>query len=174
MKMNMRRNREMADDVVAIALRYRPAVEAYIRRRVSNAARAEELTQDVFLSLAKRASAEPIANLEGYIFQIAANLVRDAYRSKQAHAETPASAFADPFGHLIDEISPEREMLGREAYAQFVQAMEMLPERPRTVFILNRFEEMTGREIAAALGVSQRTVEKDISRVLTHLRERLS
>jgi RNA polymerase sigma-70 factor (ECF subfamily) len=75
---------------------------------------------------------------------------------------------------LVDEISPEREAIGRDNYVRFVEALEELPERPRMVFVLNRFEEMTGREIAAMLGISQRQVEKDISRVLTLLRERLS
>lgn len=162
------------DEAAAIALRYRPAVHAYIRRRVDSAARAEELTQDVFLSLARRANDAPIENLEGYIFQIAANLIRSNYRRKQERSERPASELSDPFGHLVDEISPERELLGREAYRQFLHVMETLPERPRMVFMLNRYEEWTGREIAEALGVSQRTVEKDISRVLAILREQLS
>jgi RNA polymerase sigma factor (sigma-70 family) len=64
-------------------------------------------------------------------------------------------------------------MQGKQAYAAFLEALRMLPERPRMIFILNRFEEMPAREIASRLGVSQRLVEMDLARALRTLREAL-
>ncbi len=161
-------------DVAAIALRYKRAVLAFFVRRVRDPFEAEDLTQDVFASLSRRANAEPIENVEGYVFQVAANLLRDRARRARTRPSIESEGGADPDERLVDELSPEREFLGREAYAQFVRALEMLPERPRMIFILNRFEELTGKEIAEALGISKRLVEKDISRVLAHLREHLA
>lgn len=171
--MMMRREQDGRRDVAAIALRYRNAVHAFFLRRIGDAAEAEDLTQDVFARLSQRANDDPVENVEGYVFQVAANLLRDRFRREQVRPDIGLEGFADPSGRLVDEISPEREAMGREDYQRFVEAMDMLPERLRTVFILNRFEDMSGREIAAALGLSQRQIEKDISRVLAHLREQM-
>ncbi|PZR03099.1 MAG: RNA polymerase subunit sigma-24, partial [Archangium gephyra] len=158
-------------DIASIAVRYKQALRAFFVRRVGDHAEADDLTQDVFASLVRRADGEAIKNVEGYVFQIAANLLRDRHRRRGARPEIHSEGFADPSCRLIDELSPERAAIGRDTYARFVRLLEELPERPRTVFVLNRFEEKTGREIAAMLGISQRQVEKDISRVLRLLGE---
>jgi len=172
--MIMRRATDSEPDIAAIALRYERAVHAFFLRRVGDRSEADDLTQDVFASLVRRADGQAIDNIEGYVFQVAANLLRDRYRRQRVRPDIQTEGLADPLSRLVDEISPEREVMGRDAYGRFVKALEGLPERPRMVFTLNRFEEMTGREIAAMLGISQRQVEKDISRVLSLLRERLA
>jgi len=159
--------------IVALSSRYRSAIMAFFSRRIGDRNDVEDMTQDVFVSLSRRAELDTIDNPERYIFQIAANLLRDRFRLSRIRPVIESEGYADPNHRLIDEISPERELLGREAYAAFTDMLQELPERVRMVFVLNRFEEMPGREIAAALGVSQRLVEKDISRVLKLLRERL-
>ena len=170
----MRRATGNERDIASIALRHERAVHAFFLRRVGDKAEADDLTQAVFASLARRADGQAIDNVEGYVFQVAANLLRDRFRRQRVRPDIQNEGSADPYSRLVDEISPEREAIGRDSYARFVEALEGLPERPRMVFILNRFEEMSGREIAALLGISQRQIEKDISRVLTLLRERLS
>jgi RNA polymerase sigma factor (sigma-70 family) len=172
--MSMQRPTKSEADLASIALRYERGVLAFFLRRVGNRAEAEDLTQEVFAALARQANREPVSNVEGYVFQIAANLLRDRFRRQSVRPLIHSEGFADPLSRLVDEISPEREAIGKDSYFQFVKALEAMPERPRTVFILNRFEEMTGREIATLLGISQRQVEKDISRVLMLLREQLA
>lgn len=169
----MQRPTETEADIASIALRYKRGVHAYFLRRVGDRSEADDLTQDVFASLARRSRTEPVENLEGYVFQVAANLLRDRLRRQSVRPSIQSEGFADPYSRLVDEISPEREAISKDTYMRFVKALDALPERPRTVFVLNRFEEMTGREIAVLLGISQRQVEKDISRVLTLLREQL-
>ena len=48
-----------------------------------------------------------------------------------------------------------------------------LPERARNIFVLNRFEELSGREIAIRLGISQSLVEKEMIKAIAYLRGRL-
>ena len=55
-----------------------------------------------------------------------------------------------------------------------VEALQELPERARTIFVLNRFEELSAAEIARRLGVSVSTVEKDMMRAIAHLKARLA
>ena len=54
--------------------RYGPGLRRYFARRVSPA-EAEELVQDVFLAMHARSAADPIDNVQGYLFRIAANLL---------------------------------------------------------------------------------------------------
>ncbi|MDG2535180.1 sigma-70 family RNA polymerase sigma factor [Sphingomonas sp. HITSZ_GF] len=161
-------------DVAAIADSYRSALYAFFLRRLRNPADAEDAIQELFAALSRRGTPQGIENVERYVFQAAANQLRDRARRVRARPPIDLHGGADPHEQLVDEISPERELLGREAYAGFIAALQELPQRARDVFVLNRFEEMTGREIAYRLGISQRQVEKDISRALSHLRERLS
>ena len=72
-----------------------------------------------------------------------------------------------------EDFSPERIHLARQACAQVELSLRELPERVRSVFVLNRFEELTGNQIARRLGVSVSTVEKDMIRAILHLKERL-
>jgi RNA polymerase sigma factor (sigma-70 family) len=159
--------------VAQLAGRYKNAISAYFRRRVRDPAEVEDLTQDVFMSLSRRAEIETIENVEGYIFQVAANLLRIKARTQKRRPAIIHEGTADPNGRLVDEISPERVLLGRERWECFIDALHELPERARTIFILNRFEEMSGREIALRLGVSVSLVEKDMIKAIAHLKGRL-
>ncbi len=139
--MSTQRPTRSEPDIASVALRYKRAVHAYFLRRVGDRAEADDLTQDVFASLARRADSRAIDNVEGYVFQVAANLLRDRFRRRSVRPEIECEGFADPFARLVDEISPEREAIGKDSYRCFVKALETLPERPRMVFVLNRFEE---------------------------------
>ena len=81
--------------------------------------------------------------------------------------------FADPHQRLVDEISPEALAEWKQIYLLFLKTLHALPERTRTIFILNRFENMPAREIAERLGYSQRLIEQEIARALSAIREKL-
>jgi RNA polymerase sigma factor (sigma-70 family) len=166
--------RQKTDEVTLLVERYRPAILAFFRRRLRDQCDAEDAAQEVFASLSRQHTLDEVQNIEGYIFQAAANHLRDRIRRASVRPSIELEGAADSHGRLIDDISPEREMLGREAYQVFVAALRELPERARVIFMLNRFEEMSGREIAQRLHISQRLVEKEISRVLMFLRGKLS
>jgi len=160
--------------IADLSVRYGQAVRRFFSRRLRDGADVEDLTQEVFARLLKRAELGEIANIEGYLFHTAANLLRERAR-KSARRPGDATAAIDPeFADFVEEVSPERILLGREAYARMVEALQELPERTRTIFVLNRFEELSAAEIARRLGVSVSTVEKDMMRAIAHLKARLA
>ena len=57
-----------------------------------------------------------------------------------------------------------------ELQAQIDQAIDSLPERCRIVFMLSRFDDMTYKEIAKTLDISEKTVENQIVKALKLLR----
>lgn len=159
--------------IADLSVRYGQAVRRFFSRRLRDGADVEDLTQEVFARLLKRAELGEIANIEGYLFHTAANLLRE--RARKAARRPGDDASVDPdLAESVEDFSPERILLGREAYARMVEALQELPERARTIFVLNRFEELSAAEIARRLGVSVSTVEKDMMRAIAHLKARLA
>ena len=160
--------------IAELSLRYGQAVRRFFSRRLRDGADVEDLTQEVFARLLKRAEIGDIANIEGYLFHTAANLLRERARKAARRPGDEAAEFDADLTQTDEVSSPERILLGREAYARMVEALQELPERTRTIFVLNRFEELTAAQIARRLGVSISTVEKDMMRAIAHLKARLA
>ena len=67
----------------ALSERFRPALIAFFQRRIRNAAEAEDLTQEVLLRVAQKGAAIDASRPDAYVFQIAANLLRDRGRRQK-------------------------------------------------------------------------------------------
>lgn len=164
-------NAEATDESDAFATlcrTYRQPLLNYFRRRINIPGEAEDLVQETFARLAKPGRIGEIGNLEAYIFQTAANLVRERARRRTTRRSDSEAELDETLGddHVF---TPERILLGKEALERMAKGLKALPERIRTIFILQRFEGLGYGEIARRLGVSQSTVEKAMSRAIAHL-----
>jgi RNA polymerase sigma factor (sigma-70 family) len=153
--------------------RFRPALMAFFLRRLRDHAEAEDLTQQVLMRIAERGAQIDASRPDGYVFQIAANLLRDRGRRLRVRAAYQADLGISE-GMRVEERDPDRVLQARQSLATVVAALNELPERTRTIFILFRLENMKQREIADMLGISIRTVEQHVSSASVTLRERLS
>ncbi len=160
------------DKAVASALsqRFRPALIAFFLRRIRNHTEAEDLTQEVLLRVAQRGAQIDASRPDAYIFQIAANLLRDRGRRNIVRATYQSGLAAD--ASWVEELDPDRVLQAKQSLATVLSALRELPERTRTVFVLFRLENMKQREIADMLGISVRTVEQHVVRASVHLRDR--
>ena len=156
----------------ALNARFRPALMAFFLRRIGNHAEAEDLTQDVLVRVTKHGSEIDASRPDAYVFQIAANLLRDRGRRHVVRSSYLQSFEASSAADL-EERDPHRVLQARQSLATVMKAVRELPERTRTVFILFRLEGMKQREIADHLGLSVRTVELHVIRASAHLRELL-
>jgi RNA polymerase sigma factor (sigma-70 family) len=155
-------------DLEALCARYSPPLLTYFRKRVRSHDEAEDLVQELFCRFASKSDDFTMDNPEAYIFQTAANLLRD--RARRAKVRTLA---VQEIGHdtqnRVEEISPERVLEGRQRVEQLRNALYELPERTRVIFLLHRFEEFKYSEIAARLGISTSSVEKHMMSAIRHL-----
>ncbi|MBS0331465.1 MAG: sigma-70 family RNA polymerase sigma factor [Proteobacteria bacterium] len=156
----------------ALNARFRPALMAFFLRRIGNHAEAEDLTQDVLVRVTKHGAEIDASRPDAYVFQIAANLLRDRGRRHVVRANYMQS-FEAASASDLEERDPQRVLQARQSLATVMRAVRELPERTRTVFILFRLEGMKQREIADHLGLSVRTVELHVIRASAHLRELL-
>ncbi|MBU3078071.1 RNA polymerase sigma factor [Sphingomonas quercus] len=150
-----------------ITRRFRPVLMAYLFRRLRNHAEAEDLTQEVFVRLAAQERLEMQAP-EGYIFQIATNLLRDRSRRNRVRSE-----FRDDLsrmeGRAVDPLDPLRIAGDREALGIIRRAIAELPERTRHIFILARLENVERRTLAESYGISISTIDRELARALASL-----
>ncbi len=150
--------------------RFRPALFAYFLRRVLNPAEAEDLAHDVFLRLAD-VPLEQLRSADAYVFQIAANLLRDRARRWKVRNDYAATQVAAVEAEALETqtFDPERIEAARRSLAALVARLMELPERTRRIFILYRIENVARRNIAQAYGLSISTVEKEVARATAYL-----
>lgn len=153
-------------DLHAWMVRYGPALRRYFLRR-ANAADADDLVQEVFLSLQARGGGARIDNVQGYLFRTAANVL--GMRRRKATWQWGAQEDLDDVDGLVDELSPERIVIGRQALEEVVRALEAMPPRTAQAFFLYRFGQLSQDEVARRMGVSLKAVEKFLRLALRHL-----
>jgi RNA polymerase sigma-70 factor (ECF subfamily) len=147
----------------------------YFLKRVNNYADAEDLTQEAFARLVAHPDRGDGTALSSYVFTIAANLLRDRARMRVARlmdAQEPIDN-PQPPANLIEDIHPERVLLGKEALKDVVSALEELGAQTRDIFIMSRLEKIPQREIAALYGVSVSAIEKHMIRATAVIGARL-
>ena len=166
---NKRGVRTLLDD---LARRYYAPLGSFFRKRLHNAPEVQDLVQQVFLRLAQHGELGELHNPDAYIFQTAANTLRDHYRHRAVRDRfaSEQNAWADELG---SDFSAERVILGREAIAQLAQALRQLPDRTRDILMLRCFEGIRHAEIARLQGISVRAVEKHLAKGLACLNRAL-
>jgi RNA polymerase sigma-70 factor (ECF subfamily) len=80
----------------------------------------------------------------------------------------------DSLNVLVDEVTPERRTSIREQLVHVTEAINRLPVKCREVLWLRRVENLSGKETAARLNVSEGTVEKHLARASQLLTDYLS
>jgi RNA polymerase sigma factor (sigma-70 family) len=147
-------------------VQFGPALRRYFLRR-ANASDADDLVQDVFLSLQSRGGGAEIDNVEGYLFRTAANVL--GMRRRKAGWRWGTQEDVEQAGDLVDELSPERILISKQALEQVVRALADMPPRTAQAFFLYRFGHLSQEAVAKRMGVSLKAVEKFLRKALRHL-----
>jgi RNA polymerase sigma-70 factor (ECF subfamily) len=142
--------------------RYRGPIWQFFRRRVTETARAEELTQDTFVALLEGLRRyEARTAFRAYLFGIASHLL-SADRRKATHRRTDPLDF-DPAGRGSDH---DADLWVRRALAQ-------LDDDTREILMLREYDELSYQEIADLRQVPVNTVRSRLFRARMALRAAL-
>lgn len=131
-----------------------------------------ELVNDVFQSIWQNRQHSGILNVKNYLTAAARYRV---YSHMQAMRNNPLMYVEsyDEIEPLTDESYAPETIRLRDLNWQLEKSYNGMPNRCREMFLLSRNEHLTNRQIAQRLGVSQRTVENQISSALKYLRLKL-
>lgn len=155
-----------------IARRYTHALSRFFEQRIDQKSDVPDLVQDVFLRLSRLNDTGAIEKPENYLFKTASNTLRDHFR----RANVRPTHAAEPFGeHHIggSDFLPSDVLEGRQIIIALQAALGELPQRTRDVFVLKMLEEYKTGDIAGAVGISRRSVEKHFAKALAHISQAL-
>ena len=164
--MTHRRFKTLAQAVEA----YYEELRRFVRRRTGSDSLADDVVQDTWVRASTSAVAMP-HNAKAYVFRMAGNLTIDRLQREGIRPDREAAVATDQTACAAP--SPETEVAARQELAILAAAVKELPDKRRHIFILYRGHGLTMRQIAQRLGVSEKTVEKQIARAMVHCRNRL-
>ncbi len=145
-------------------------IYAYLLRMLRDGELAADLTQDAFVKAYRNYDTlEKPENARAWLYQIAHRVALDELRRRKIVRFIPwtgESRGASPSAeHLVMELNLS---------ADLQRALERIPERQRAALLLAELHDLTGLELAAALGVSHVAARALLTRARESLRQALA
>jgi RNA polymerase sigma-70 factor (ECF subfamily) len=149
-----------ADEAERWVAEHWDAVYALTYRLTASAHDAEDLSQETFLkAIERRSSFQSGSNVRAWLMRIATNAFLDRQRRRKVMKLAPPtddqSAAREPGSDRTP--APGHAMEAREVHASVERAIAELAETPRLIFVLRSLEEMSFRDIAEALSLTEET-----------------
>ncbi|QBK05675.1 RNA polymerase subunit sigma-24 [Hylemonella gracilis] len=173
---------EQDSHIAAAVQRERGRLRSFIRRRVSDAAEAEDILQEVLYELVSAYRLmHPIERVGAWLMRVARNRVVDHFRKRKS---SPSAAFASDLGDDEDGLTleemlpslapgPEGEVVRQMLLAQIEEALDELPREQREVFVAHELEGLSFKEMSELWGVGVNTLLSRKRYAVLALRERL-
>ncbi|MBS1139262.1 MAG: polymerase sigma factor [Proteobacteria bacterium] len=146
-------------------------LDAFARRRVG-ADDSRDVVHDAYLRLMNYGDHLAIENPRAYLYRVTANAANDHGARSRVRAEW-TEPDVDPDTLHSTAPGPETAANARNTLQQCLAALAELPEIYRHVFLLHRVDGMAQADVAAALGIPKRTIERYIAKALAHCLERV-
>ena len=140
-----------------------PTVYRTAWKILRNAEDAEDVLQDVLLELFLMLQRRPLVQYDGLVRRMAALRSLDRLRQRRRVLS---------LGEDVAEVSredPEALAIQNELAEWLRAAVARLPEQAAAVFCLRYFENLSNREIAVALGISQSAVSTALNKARNRL-----
>ena len=157
--------------------RYHRRISSYIFGMVKDHARAEDLTQEVFMSALRRMrdTDRPIA-FKPWIYEIAKNACIDQFRRSKRAEEVSYDAEegmgAADYGRLTSsDATPDVAMERRQDLDHLRGALGGLSDAHHQILVMREFEGLSYREIGERMGMSRPSVESTLFRARKRLSE---
>src|SRR3954447_1078579 len=157
--------------------RYSRRISSYIFGMVKDHARAEDLTQDVFVSALRRMrdTDRPIA-FKPWIYEIAKNACIDQFRRSRRAEEFSYDAEegmgAADYGRLVTgDPTPDVALDHKQQLDHLRGALGGLSESHHQILVMREFEGLSYREIGEKMGMSRPSVESTLFRARKRLTE---
>ena len=146
---------------------YRSNLQALLRAKVSNAADAEDLLQEIMLKThSKLGSLRDQSNLKAWLMQIARNSITDFYRAKGKNTSLKEE-LAQDYWQIDDDLPAAQQDLS-QCVRPFIQA---LPDDKAKLLMTIDLEGQSQKELANELGISYSALKSRVQRARVDLRQ---
>jgi RNA polymerase sigma-70 factor (ECF subfamily) len=146
--------------------RFAPMVLVMAERALGSKAEEEDLAQEAFSRLFRRAATlQDPSCFRSFVYSFAVRALRSRLRYRRVRSwlsfRTPET--------LVDLRSVTLDVESRDHLRKFYRLLDRLSARDRLVFLLRRVEGMTVQEIAFTLEISTSTVKRSMERASSRL-----
>lgn len=150
---------------------FQPEIYRMIYYRSRSKMDAEDLTQDVMLKAYKNIGRLKSPEVfRSWLYRIAVNRVRDYYRKKQFRSMFGMVSMDEDSYHESAEmaVAPEAEggIARKDFWRQIEQMLTSFSRMEKEVFLLRFFDQLTIKEISAALKKNESTIKTHLYRAL--------
>ena len=168
-------------EITSTVQRERGRLAAFIRRRIADAAEAEDVLQDALYELVVAyRMMQPVEQAGAWLTRVARNRIIDRFRSRSREplAGPPAAPGEDhdeAFEDLLPapEDGPESAVMRELLLEEIGAALEELPHEQREVFVAHELDGLSFRELSARSGVGINTLLSRKRYAVLHLQQRL-
>ena len=161
---------EAAAFIETLFAKHHSEIHVYLLRMVRDPELAADLTQDAFVKAYRNYDTlEKPENARAWLYQIAHRVALDEIRRRKIIRFLPwtgESRGAAP--------SAEHTVMDQRLSGDLQRALDKIPERQRAALLLAELHDMTGLELAAALGVSHVAARALLTRARESLRQALA
>lgn len=134
------------------------ALMKFLRRNWRNSSETGDLLQEIYAHVYEAALKQIPEFAKPFVFTTARNLLINLVRREQI---VPIEAVADLDALMVsaDEPGPDRTAIARDELRRLQDALNLLPRRAREAFMLRHIDGLSRHEIAARMGVTEKTVK---------------
>jgi RNA polymerase sigma-70 factor, ECF subfamily len=161
---------EAAAFIETLFAKHHSEIHVYLLRMVRDPELAADLTQDAFVKAYRNYDTlEKPENARAWLYQIAHRVALDEIRRRKIIRFLPwtgESRGAAP--------SAEHTVMDLRLSGDLQRALDKIPERQRAALLLAELHDLTGLELAAALGVSHVAARALLTRARESLRQALA
>ena len=144
---------------------FEPMLVRFLNRNWRNRDEVPDLLQEVYVRVYEAATREQPRAVKPFLFAIARNLMIDRLRQMNV-VSIEAVADFDKLNVIDDMPSPERQVSAREELRQLQKALDGLPTRCRQIVVWRKIDNMSQREVARKLGVTEEVVESQVAKAM--------
>lgn len=150
--------------------RYFDLISGYAYKQLRDKELSKDIIQDVCTNLwLKRTQLNPSLNFPGYLITIVNRKITDYFLHQKV-----ANKYLDSFSSSVQSESKTDHPIREKQLLAFIEReIAALPERMRIAFELSRKGNLSHKEIAAQMDISEKTVSRQVSNALKILRARL-
>ncbi len=149
---------------------YGDFIHAVVHYRLKDENEADDILQDLFLSLVARPMSENVRDVKSYLYRAVVNDINDSIRRIRRY-RTTIGKYAENFNYFVNNHSLRDALVEKEERNKIFKLIEeLLPPREARAVTLRYKNDDETRSIAEKMGVKDRSVTKFISRGISKLR----
>ncbi len=146
-----------------------PKLCVYACRYVSDNATSENIVSDLFTKLWEQKDSIVITtSVQSYLYRATSNSCINHLKKNRQNEE-----LTDQIEAAMESDNFRIPMIGQEIEAEILFTIELLPDKRKEIFKLNRLEGKKIAEIAISLNISESTVKNQLGDAMKFLREKL-